>query len=62
MKREPAILVLAGSIRSGAYSQKTADAYAAQLATMECEVTRITLTDYPLPIMDEDLEKEKGIP
>ena len=60
--REPAILVLAGSIRSGAYSQKTADAYAAQLAAMECEVTRITLADYPLPIMNEDLEKEKGIP
>ena len=60
--RKPAILVFAGSIRSGAYSQKTADAYAAQLAGMECEVTRITLADYPLPIMDEDLEKEKGIP
>ena len=26
------------------------------------EVTRISLGDYPLPIMDEDLEKEKGIP
>ena len=60
--RKPAILVFAGSIRSGAYSQKTADAYAAQLAGMECEVTRITLADYPLPIMDEVLEKEKGIP
>ena len=60
--RKPAILVFAGSIRSGAYSQKTADAYAAQLAGMECEVTRITLADYPLPIMDEDLEKEKGMP
>jgi chromate reductase len=26
------------------------------------EVTRISLADYPLPIMDEDLEHEKGIP
>ncbi len=26
------------------------------------EVTRISLGDYPLPIMDEDLEKEKGVP
>ncbi|MCB1958743.1 MAG: NAD(P)H-dependent oxidoreductase, partial [Rhodocyclaceae bacterium] len=60
MMRKPAILVFAGSIRSGAYSQQTADAYAAQLAGMECEVTRITLADYPLPIMDEDLEEEKG--
>lgn len=62
MMRKPAILVVAGSIRSGAFSQQTADAYAAQLAGMECEVTRITLADYPLPIMDEDLEEEKGIP
>lgn len=60
--RKPAILVFAGSIRSGAYSQQAADAYWAQLAVMECEVTRITLADYPLPIMDEDLEAEKGIP
>ena len=26
------------------------------------EVTRISLADYPLPIMDEDLESEKGVP
>ena len=26
------------------------------------EVTRISLGDYPLPIMDQDLEKEKGVP
>ncbi len=25
-------------------------------------MTRISLADYPLPIMDQDLEKEKGIP
>lgn len=26
------------------------------------EVTRITLADYPLPIMDQNLEKEHGVP
>ena len=26
------------------------------------DVTRISLADYPLPIMDQDLEKEKGVP
>ncbi|TJX60368.1 MAG: NAD(P)H-dependent oxidoreductase, partial [Mesorhizobium sp.] len=26
------------------------------------EVTRISLADYPLPILDEDLEKERGVP
>lgn len=58
----PKILVFAGSIRSGAYSGKTADAAQKELAMQGAEVTRISLTDYPLPIMDEDLEKEQGIP
>lgn len=56
------ILVFAGSIRSGAWSGHMADAAAKQLAEEGAEVTRISLADYPLPIMDEDLEKEKGIP
>ncbi|TGS79262.1 NAD(P)H-dependent oxidoreductase, partial [Mesorhizobium sp. M3A.F.Ca.ET.175.01.1.1] len=33
-----------------------------ELAMQGAEVTRISLGDYPLTIMDEDLEKEKGIP
>ncbi len=56
------ILVFAGSIRSGAFSGRTADAAMKELALQGAEVTRISLEDYPLPIMDEDLEKEKGIP
>lgn len=56
------ILVFAGSIRSGAYSGRTADAAQKELALQGAEVTRISLQDYPLPIMDEDLEKERGIP
>lgn len=62
MRQKPKILILAGSIRSGAFSQQLADAYAAQLVTMECDITRVSLADYTLPIMDEDLEREKGIP
>lgn len=58
----PKILVFAGSIRSGSYNQRLADAYYAELAKHECEATRITLADYPLPIMDQDLEKAKGVP
>ncbi|WP_367716844.1 NAD(P)H-dependent oxidoreductase [Nitratireductor sp. GISD-1A_MAKvit] len=58
----PRILVFAGSIRTGAYSGKTADAAMKELAQQGAEVTRISLADYPLPIMDEDLEKEKGVP
>jgi chromate reductase len=56
------ILVFAGSIRTGAYSGKTADAATKELALQGAEVTRISLADYPLPIMDQDLEVEKGVP
>jgi chromate reductase, NAD(P)H dehydrogenase (quinone) len=58
----PKILVFAGSIRSGAFSSKTADAATRELAAQGAEVTRISLGDYPLPLMDEDFEKEKGVP
>lgn len=58
----PKILVFAGSIRTGAFSGKTADAAVRELALQGAEITRITLADYPLPIMDQDLEAEKGVP
>src|SRR5690606_25919151 len=58
----PKIVVVAGSIRTGAYSARTADAAMKELAIQGAEVTRLSLADYPLPIMDEDLEREKGIP
>lgn len=58
----PKILVFAGSIRTGAYSGKTADAAMKELALQGADITRISLADYPLPIMDEDLEAEKGVP
>ncbi|MBO6717078.1 MAG: NAD(P)H-dependent oxidoreductase [Rhizobiaceae bacterium] len=58
----PRILVFAGSVRTGAYSGKTADIAQRELAELGAEVTRISLADYPLPLMDEDLETEEGIP
>lgn len=58
----PKILVFPGSNRAGAFSGKVADAAARELARLECDVTRISLIDYPLPIMDEDLERIEGIP
>ena len=56
------ILVFAGSNRSGSWSGKVADAAVKELSLREADVTRIGLIDYPLPLMDEDLEREKGIP
>jgi chromate reductase len=58
----PRILVFAGSIRSGALSQKLADVAAKELALAEADVTKVSLADYPLPIYNGDLEAEKGIP
>ena len=58
----PKILVFAGSIRTGAYSGKTADCAQRELAVQGADVTRISLADYSLPLMNEDLEREEGIP
>lgn len=58
----PKILVFAGSIRTGAYSGRTADIAQKELALQGAEVTRISLADYALPIMDQDLEAERGVP
>jgi chromate reductase len=58
----PRILVFAGSVRTGAFSGRTADIAQKELAMAGAEVTRISLADFPLPIMDEDLEHEKGVP
>ena len=58
----PKIVVFAGSNRTGAYSGKTADAAVKTLALLGAEVTRIALTDYPMPILDQDFEDSEGIP
>ena len=58
----PKILVFAGSTRTGALSGKLAALAAKELALADADVTRISLADYPLPIYNGDLEKEKGIP
>ncbi|MBX3596633.1 MAG: NAD(P)H-dependent oxidoreductase [Rhizobiaceae bacterium] len=62
MTRPPRILLFAGSIRTGAYSGKVAAAAQKELALQGAEVTRISLGDYPLPIMNQDLETEEGVP
>jgi len=58
----PRILVFAGSIKSGALSQKLADIAAKELSLVDADVTKLSLADYPLPLYNGDLEKEKGIP
>lgn len=58
----PKILVFAGSIRSGSFNVSLAAAAAKEFALLGADVTRISLADYPLPIMDEDLQKANGVP
>lgn len=56
------ILIVPGSNRAESYNKKLANVAAGELADMGAIVTLISLADYPLPIFDADLEKEKGQP
>ncbi len=56
------ILIFAGSTRKGAFSGHMAEAARQELRAQGADVTRISLADYPLPIINEDFEKEEGIP
>ena len=59
---KPRILILAGSLRTGSYNDKLAKLAERAISKAGGEVTRIVLSDYPLPIYDADLEAEKGLP
>jgi chromate reductase, NAD(P)H dehydrogenase (quinone) len=56
------ILVIPGSLRSGSLNARLAAAAAHQLAISGAEVTRISLSDFPLPIYDGDLQAKSGVP
>ena len=56
------ILVIPGSLRTGSLNAKLAATVALELAQAGAEVTRISLSDFPLPIYDGDLQTKSGIP
>ena len=56
------ILVIPGSLRSGSLNARLAAVAAHELAVMGVEVTRISLSDFPLPIYDGDLQAKSGVP
>ena len=58
----PRILVFAGSIRTGSFNARLAAIAAKELALAGAEVTHISLSDFPLPIYDGDLEASSGQP
>lgn len=56
------ILVIPGSLRSASLNARLAAAIAHELVQSGAEVTRISLSDYPLPIYDGDLQAKSGVP
>jgi len=56
------ILVIPGSLRSGSLNARLAAAVAHELVQSGAEVTRISLSDFPLPIYDGDLQAKSGVP
>jgi chromate reductase len=58
----PKILVMAGSLRAGSHNARLAALVTKQLALAQAEVSRISLADYPLPLMDADLITTSGLP
>jgi chromate reductase len=62
MEYRPKILIFAGSIRKESFNKKLARLAAQFAKEAGGDVTYIDLKDYPLPLYDQDLEKEKGLP
>src|SRR5215470_17807826 len=56
------ILVVPGSLRTGSHNAKLAMAAAYEFAQAGADVTRISLSDFPLPIYDGDLQAKSGVP
>jgi len=56
------ILAFAGSSRKGSFNRKLIRIASSGAEEAGAEVRLIELVDYPMPIMNEDLEAEKGIP
>jgi NAD(P)H-dependent FMN reductase len=56
------ILVIPGSLRTGSLNAKLAATIAHELVQAGAEVTRISLSDFSLPIYDGDLQAKSGLP
>src|SRR5205085_6251459 len=56
------IQIIPGSLRSGWHNARLAAVAAHELVQSGAEVTRISLSDFPLPIYDGDLQAKSGVP
>jgi NAD(P)H-dependent FMN reductase len=62
MTNAPKILAFAGSTREASYNKKLVKIAVEGAKAAGAEVTYIDLRDLPMPIYDEDLEAQEGIP
>ncbi len=60
--KTPSILAFGGSLRVDSYNHKLAAIAAAGDREAGAEVTVISLRDFALPVLDEDLETTSGMP
>ena len=58
----PKILVIPGSLRAQSFNARLAALASKELTLADADVTRISLTDFPLPIYDADLAEKSGPP
>ena len=59
---KPRILAFAGSLRRDSFNQKLVPIAAKGAREAGAEVALIALKDFPLPLFDQDLEAEQGMP
>ncbi len=59
---QPKILAFAGSSRKDSFNKKLVQIAARGAEAAGAEVTVIDLKDYPLPVFDQDMEAEAGMP
>ncbi len=58
----PKILAFAGSTRTDSFNKKLIKVAVNAARNVGAQVTLIDLRDFPMPLYDGDLEKEKGLP
>ncbi len=62
MSKTPRILAFAGSTRAESYNKRLVRIAAQAAQASGAEVTPIDLKDFPMPLFDEDIERDQGMP